>query len=61
VIHLVLFGLQNRTFGPYLATINRILLGTAGERSDNGEEECILAPFGCQLRRGSPCSAVRSL
>jgi hypothetical protein len=25
-IHLVLFGIQNRTFGPYLAAINRILV-----------------------------------
>jgi hypothetical protein len=25
-IHLVLFGMQNRTFGPYLAAIERILV-----------------------------------
>jgi hypothetical protein len=25
-MHLVLFGMQNRTFGPYLAAINRTLI-----------------------------------
>jgi hypothetical protein len=25
-IQLVLYGMQNRTFGPYLAVINRILI-----------------------------------
>jgi hypothetical protein len=27
-IHLVLFGMQNRTSGPYLAAMNRILMAT---------------------------------
>jgi hypothetical protein len=36
-IHLVPFGMQNRTFGPYLAAINRILPG-AGVQARAGEQ-----------------------
>jgi hypothetical protein len=38
-IHLALFGMQNRTFGPYLAAINRILISVVTEHA--GRCACI--------------------
>jgi hypothetical protein len=41
-MHLVLFGMQNRTLGPYLAAINRIPITIMGWRLS-------LSPWGPRL------------
>jgi hypothetical protein len=46
-MHLVLFGIQKRTFGPYLAANNRILISVmpSGHSASGCHRECASWPL----------------